>query len=723
MSNYSTVETDKAVIRVYLTDGTMKSFLVTQSQTPNAVKFMVCKKLGLDVKEFNQFGLYVIEGESSGCSDVNENPFSLHVKWNAKSNSKSRFLFKRTDEVWPPKIEEAPMVSPHNAQSASGTPISSSGTTDTAYSYENSYQEDQDTGEDYDNGTPRDLPRGFGFGVTAAQIEAQKAAAAKRAATNGLSAKAQSRLGLIGWMNKSLEHLGLKISNLTIDMADGVVFFRLLELITHKTLKGWHDNPSNMMLKLDNLNMFLRILGYFGIKISGVSPEDIFSGNENIITAILLLMIKKYTPALQLEQYSDYATGNPQNDVSAEDDPDLMTPPSEPAPISSKILQEPSQTQSQPTKGADGEFETPPAEQAPLPPPGVRPASSKLPLAETNASSNSSVLSGTEVPKPTTTVEATPTLNSSPSSTPVAPRPVSGINPNMGRTGRVRSRMVTPEEQAAIAGAAYIARAPPKYTVDPSLTPDLSALLGPPVDMPLANGPRLSNVFPLLQTSVLGPAAPLQIPTQGPLGQTTSSPIVLDQSTPQLQKANSMPLTPQATPQAISTTTNVNATVQSQQPPLATAKSTGQLAGVKKVAAPSSPGSVKIMGPPGVKKVGSAIPGQNPAGTAKMGMGVGAAPKKSGVPSRIGSRPLPVPQPRSEPREEMDITFMPQDAVQDKTMPALEMDFSSPVPGSETASRTQRTRANTISNINTNVFDLDAFSDMEDLLLGLADGI
>lgn len=46
----------------------MKSFLVTQSQTPNAVKFMVCKKLGLDVKEFNMFGLYVVDGDSSSTS-------------------------------------------------------------------------------------------------------------------------------------------------------------------------------------------------------------------------------------------------------------------------------------------------------------------------------------------------------------------------------------------------------------------------------------------------------------------------------------------------------------------------------------------------------------------------------------------------------------------------------------------------------------------------------
>lgn len=103
-------------------------------------------------------------------------------------------------------------------------------------------------------------------------------------------------------------------------------------------------------------------------------------------------------------------------------------------------------------------------------------------------------------------------------------------------------------------------------------------------------------------------------------------------------------------------------------------------------------------------------------------MAKGALPK-SGLKQSLASRPLPVPVARNEPREEMDINFVPQDAVQDSTIPAIEMDFTTAVPGSETAARAQRTRASTISNINTNVFDLDAFSDMESLLIGLADGI
>lgn len=61
----------------------MKCFLVTQSQTANAVKFIVAKKLGLDVKEFNMFGLYVIE-EGSSCtrkqqSQLGVDPFTAHL--------------------------------------------------------------------------------------------------------------------------------------------------------------------------------------------------------------------------------------------------------------------------------------------------------------------------------------------------------------------------------------------------------------------------------------------------------------------------------------------------------------------------------------------------------------------------------------------------------------------------------------------------------------------
>jgi hypothetical protein len=56
-----------------------------------------------------------------------------------------------------------------------------------------------------------------------------------------------------------------------------------------------------------------------------------------------------------------------------------------------------------------------------------------------------------------------------------------------------------------------------------------------------------------------------------------------------------------------------------------------------------------------------------------------------------------------------------------------ELDLEVDVPGS-VASNARRTimarrRASTIRNVNTNVFDIDAFDNMEDLLLKMADGL
>jgi hypothetical protein len=92
-----TPEKDKAVVKIYLTDGTLKSFLITETQTPNAVKMMVAKKLGLNPKEFADFGLYIVTNDTQ-IKEVKKNPFVLHVKWGDKSGSKKKLLFKKTDE-------------------------------------------------------------------------------------------------------------------------------------------------------------------------------------------------------------------------------------------------------------------------------------------------------------------------------------------------------------------------------------------------------------------------------------------------------------------------------------------------------------------------------------------------------------------------------------------------------------------------------------------------
>jgi hypothetical protein len=66
----------------------------------------------------------------------------------------------------------------------------------------------------------------------------------------------------------------MRINNLQNDLQDGVVYFRLLEILTNKKLKGWHENPKTMITMLDNHSLFIKSLPFFGIKIKGLESID-----------------------------------------------------------------------------------------------------------------------------------------------------------------------------------------------------------------------------------------------------------------------------------------------------------------------------------------------------------------------------------------------------------------------------------------------------------------
>eukprot|EP01122_Echinamoeba_exundans_P014091 TRINITY_DN6312_c0_g1_i1.p1 TRINITY_DN6312_c0_g1~~TRINITY_DN6312_c0_g1_i1.p1 ORF type:complete len:722 (+),score=150.86 TRINITY_DN6312_c0_g1_i1:45-2210(+) len=350
MSN-NTVEKDKAVIRVFFSDGTFKCFLVTESQTANAVKFMVSKKLGLDPKELHLFGMYMLE-DGSKVTELDGRPFELHVKWGPKSGEKYKFLFKRTDEPYrgapaPGGASPAPAasgpVSPRGGQTltSSGpsnptTPATSapmpinrppstlgappkappptpsspptlgmspaSGqphqmpypATSPSTGYSNQEQQPEQPPQQafsYISGPPPSQPkrtvvppaRSTGFVPSELAHQQQKPA-------DGGVGKQQ----IISWVNRVVASSGKTITNLSSDLEDGVVLFTLLENLTNKKFKGWHLAPSNLMFKLDNLSLFLKTMNYFGFKITGVSPEDIFGGNENITIALLLVLLKHF---------------------------------------------------------------------------------------------------------------------------------------------------------------------------------------------------------------------------------------------------------------------------------------------------------------------------------------------------------------------------------------------------------------------------------------------
>lgn len=49
-----------------------------------------------------------------------------------------------------------------------------------------------------------------------------------------------------------------------------------------------------MIAKLDNLGLFLTALNHFGIVISGISAEDLYGGHEEILTVVLIALVKRF---------------------------------------------------------------------------------------------------------------------------------------------------------------------------------------------------------------------------------------------------------------------------------------------------------------------------------------------------------------------------------------------------------------------------------------------
>jgi len=79
---------------------------------------------------------------------------------------------------------------------------------------------------------------------------------------------------------------------------DGVTLVHLLELLTHKSLRGasFHQNPHIRMHKIENLELFFDSLAHEHLKIVDIGPEDIIDGrltSELIWRLILRFQIVK----------------------------------------------------------------------------------------------------------------------------------------------------------------------------------------------------------------------------------------------------------------------------------------------------------------------------------------------------------------------------------------------------------------------------------------------
>jgi len=81
-------------VRVYLTNGTYKSFKVLPQQCGDDLLQMCFVKLAVPKNEHISYGLYAVEGKNVEEIGANKLPFDIHKKWGLKAGDVNRFVFK-----------------------------------------------------------------------------------------------------------------------------------------------------------------------------------------------------------------------------------------------------------------------------------------------------------------------------------------------------------------------------------------------------------------------------------------------------------------------------------------------------------------------------------------------------------------------------------------------------------------------------------------------------
>eukprot|EP01126_Amoeba_proteus_P015924 TRINITY_DN1725_c0_g1_i3.p1 TRINITY_DN1725_c0_g1~~TRINITY_DN1725_c0_g1_i3.p1 ORF type:complete len:773 (-),score=129.90 TRINITY_DN1725_c0_g1_i3:63-2303(-) len=95
------------------------------------------------------------------------------------------------------------------------------------------------------------------------------------------------------WCNTYLAERIMKIEDLIADLANGLNLHALLEIISSKNIKV-NKNPRIPVQQLENLTWCLEFLKGEGIKLVGIGPSDIRSGNQKLILGLIWTIILRY---------------------------------------------------------------------------------------------------------------------------------------------------------------------------------------------------------------------------------------------------------------------------------------------------------------------------------------------------------------------------------------------------------------------------------------------
>jgi len=97
---------------------------------------------------------------------------------------------------------------------------------------------------------------------------------------------------ILTWVNLQLIERGMHISDLHKDIRDGIALINLLEILTGRSIKEYHKNPSSVQQKLQNCDLLIQFLNKLEVK-SSAQPVDIFNGNMSILFGMLYVLVKR----------------------------------------------------------------------------------------------------------------------------------------------------------------------------------------------------------------------------------------------------------------------------------------------------------------------------------------------------------------------------------------------------------------------------------------------
>uniref|UniRef100_A0AC35UII5 Spectrin beta chain n=1 Tax=Rhabditophanes sp. KR3021 TaxID=114890 RepID=A0AC35UII5_9BILA len=96
------------------------------------------------------------------------------------------------------------------------------------------------------------------------------------------------------WCNSYLCRARLEIDDLFIDLGDGILLLKFLEIISGKKLQK--PNRGHMRVqKIENLNNCFHFLKANGIQLTNIGAEDILDGNETLILGLIWVIILRFS--------------------------------------------------------------------------------------------------------------------------------------------------------------------------------------------------------------------------------------------------------------------------------------------------------------------------------------------------------------------------------------------------------------------------------------------